>query len=91
MHQLPTVSTWWPLHTWGQGAWQPDDARPGGCLVIELIIFMLRERLDLDEDNDLETLCLPSEMMIIQPNENLKYRNKLGYVIITLKWCNWKD
>ena len=52
---------------------------------------MSRERLDLDEDNDLETLCLPSEKMIIQAKENLKYRNKLGYVIITLKWCNLKD
>ena len=52
---------------------------------------MSRQRLDLDEDNDLETLCLPSEMMIIQAKENSTSRNKLGYVIITLKWCNWKD
>ena len=51
---------------------------------------MLRERLDLDEDNDLETLCLPSEKMIIQAKENSTYRNKLGYVIITLKWLIWK-
>ena len=58
---------------------------------MEFIIFMSKERLDLDEDNDLETLCLPSERMIIQAKENLKYRNKLSYVIITFKWCNLKD
>ena len=32
VHQLSTVCAWRTLHSWGEGAWKPDDEGPGGSL-----------------------------------------------------------